>query len=277
MRTAIYWFRPALCAVAIGFLALSQPASAQPKKPADAKALDKAVYDSVGAVINHGADLFNTYGDYAGCYHSFHAGLIAVRPFLAHRPDLQKTIDEGLASAEERRRVMNRAFALRKVLGTIRKQTAPGATPAVSKTAPEKSPGTAEKKIEKRIDLAKPTEQRSSRNKVGKRTTSPPAQAMARLSGKVTYKGHPLSDGWYVTLVSASDKHTFSTYVRGGEYAFKTPLPPGNYAAAIEEGPRDKGSPSARAAIPERYQNPVTSGLMLQIQPGPNSHDVNLQ
>jgi len=277
MRTVLRTCWPPVVAVTIGLLTLSQPISAQPKKSGgDAKALDKAAYDSLGAVINHGADLFNNYGDYAGCYHAYRGGLIAVRPFLAHRPDLQKAIDDGLAGAEERRRVTARAFALRQVLGDIRKQVAPGAGPVTAKVAPEKASKekiVTELKI-KKIETTRPPEKKV----IAEKKASPPAPKMARVSGKVTYKGQPVAGGWYVTLVSATDKHTFSTYIRAdGTYTFKTPLPEGTYTIAIEEGPRDKANAPARMAVPTRYQNPVTSGLTFQVQAGTNALDLNLQ
>jgi hemoglobin len=117
---------------------LNEPFWAQDKKSGEmkmgggaAKALDKAVYKSLHDVINHGADLFNINGDYAGCYRAYEAGLIAVKPFLAHRPDVQKTIDDGLAEAARKHRVIDRAFALRKVLADVRIAVRADVTPPV--------------------------------------------------------------------------------------------------------------------------------------------------
>ena len=122
MRTLLRSCWPPLMAAGILVFALSDPFWAQDKKGTGktAQALDKAVDKALHDVINYGADLFNINGDYAGCYRAYEAGLIAVKPFLAHRPDLQKSIDAGLAEAAQRNRVVERAFALRKVLAQVR-------------------------------------------------------------------------------------------------------------------------------------------------------------
>ena len=122
MRTLLRSCWPPLVAAGILVFALNNPFWAQDKKGTGkaAQALDKAVDKALHDVINHGADLFNINGDYAGCYRAYEAGLIAVKPFLAHRPDLQKAIDDGLAEAAQKHRVVERAFALRKVLAQVR-------------------------------------------------------------------------------------------------------------------------------------------------------------
>src|SRR5690242_11137029 len=96
-------------------LVFGVPLPAQEKK-IDGKALDKTIQDALREVINHGAHLFNDRADYAGCYRAFETGLITIKPFLDHRPDLQKTIQDGLAKAAEQPRVVDRAFTLRFVL-----------------------------------------------------------------------------------------------------------------------------------------------------------------
>ena len=40
-----------------------------------------ALADSLREVINTGADLFNKYGDYAGCYRLYQGGLLSIKPF----------------------------------------------------------------------------------------------------------------------------------------------------------------------------------------------------
>src|SRR6516225_733430 len=106
MRSLLRSCWSAFAAALIMLPAASADSRAQPaKSAADSKSLDRAVAASVRDVINYGADLYNKQYDYAGCYQAYRAGLIAVRPFLAHRPELQKTIDDGLTRAEEKRRV----------------------------------------------------------------------------------------------------------------------------------------------------------------------------
>jgi len=278
MRGVLRCCGPAAVALVIVLAVSTHHVSAQ---KTDTASLDLAVGKAVRDVINHGADLFNRYDDYAGCYHAYRAGLIAVRPFLAHRPDLQQTIDDGLAGAEEKSRVAARAFVLRRVLGEVQRQVETAQADAKKRQVEPKN--TEEKKVakkEKPVAPGKVEEKKAAQaEKVEKKEAVAPVRKMARLSGKVTYKGQPVSAGWYVTVVSATDKYVFTTYVRAdGTYSFQTPLPAGTYTVAIEEGPRKEGNPPAgRSAVPQRYQNPVTSGLTVDIKSGRNLHDLNLQ
>jgi hemoglobin len=93
--------------------------------PMDRKALDAALYNNLRDVINRGAALYNS-GDQAGCYRLFEGALMAVRPLLAHHPDLQKAITDSLTSAEQDPMLNRRAFALRTVLDRVRDEIKPG-------------------------------------------------------------------------------------------------------------------------------------------------------
>lgn len=106
----------------VGFLVLALPCAAwsQEKKPLAEKHDAKALRDALKDVINQGAELFNKQGDHAGCYRMFQGALLSVKPFLA--PDMQKEIDDSLATAGALSRYEERAFALRKTLDKIREQ-----------------------------------------------------------------------------------------------------------------------------------------------------------
>src|SRR5262245_46224854 len=86
--------------------------------------LDTTIYNSLRDVINRGADVYNN-DDHAGCYRIFEGGLVAVKPLLAHRPDLQKVISNALVSAEADPVVWRRAFTLRAALDKIRAELNP--------------------------------------------------------------------------------------------------------------------------------------------------------
>ena len=58
--------------------------------------------------------------DYLGCYHLYEGALIAIRPLLADRADLQKLIDDGLDNARNTPRPEMRAFVLRDVIDQVR-------------------------------------------------------------------------------------------------------------------------------------------------------------
>jgi hemoglobin len=126
---------PPLGAACLLVLALTGTYGAQDKQPAhDANALRDGLRD----VINSGAELFNKYGDHAGCYRLYQGALLSIKPFLA--PAMQKEIDEAIAEAEDLPRYGARAFALRKTIDAIRAQA--GAAPPKEKLPPpkEKSP-----------------------------------------------------------------------------------------------------------------------------------------
>lgn len=105
-----------VCAV---FLALAGGAAAQDDAPLDRKALDQQVYTTLRGVINRGADMYNA-GDYAGCYRLFEGALLTVKPLIEHRPDVQKSIDRGMAEAARSPDMRRRAWALRGVLDGVR-------------------------------------------------------------------------------------------------------------------------------------------------------------
>lgn len=112
------------------FIPLRAQGKAAAESP-DRKVVDRQVYEMLKVVINTGADIHNGSPSKgiphnpAGCYLLYHDFLIALRPLLVHYPDLQTAIDAGLAEAERmptrtNREISERAFALRKVLDTIR-------------------------------------------------------------------------------------------------------------------------------------------------------------
>lgn len=130
----------ALAALALAaLLALSAPADAP--KPLDAKALDKLVIDSLRAVHNRGADLYNEGKDFTGAYRVYQGALLTVRPFLDHQPDAQKLIDTGLEAADKEADAARRAFILHETIEAVRKhlKTA-GAEPKKAAEPPAKAP-----------------------------------------------------------------------------------------------------------------------------------------
>src|SRR5689334_5768607 len=103
----------ALAAFAFLLMLLAGSTStADDAKLPDAKAFDKAVIDSLRAVHNKGAELYNTTRDYPAAYRLYQGALEAVRPLLAHRPATQKLIETGLAAAEKETDPTRKAFIL---------------------------------------------------------------------------------------------------------------------------------------------------------------------
>jgi len=132
-------------------LALAGSFPAQDKKPVSEKHDAKALHASLRDVINTGAELFNKQGDHGGCYRLYQGALLSVKPFLS--PDLQSTIDDGIAAAERMPRMSDRAFALRKVIDDIRAQAGPPQKkgddlPPKDKKSDDKPPPPKDKKVD---------------------------------------------------------------------------------------------------------------------------------
>ena len=120
------WLGLFLAAASFLLLGTTGTFSAQEKKPE--KHDGSLLRESLRDVINFGADLFNKYGDHAGCYRLYQGSLLSIKPFLP--PATQKEIDMALAEAEKLPRYSERAFALRKTIDNIRVM-AGGAPPEV--------------------------------------------------------------------------------------------------------------------------------------------------
>lgn len=93
-------------------------------KPGDTKSVDATLYQTLKEVINRGAELYNA-GEPGACYRLFEGSLMSVRPLLDHRPEVQKMIVRGLASAERDPLTWRRAFTLRSVLDKVRAELNP--------------------------------------------------------------------------------------------------------------------------------------------------------
>ena len=87
--------------------------------------LDARVEKAIFQTINVGVPIFNG-RDAAGCYRIYQGSLIALGPFLAHRPDLQASVQNALASVGGRWATYEqRAVALRAVLDDVRAKVMP--------------------------------------------------------------------------------------------------------------------------------------------------------
>lgn len=89
------------CLITTLLLLSSTGLSVAAEAPTPPQANDRVAIDALKEVHNLGASLYNS-GDGAGCLRTYQAGLIAVKPFLAHRPAVQKKIDAALAGVSEK-------------------------------------------------------------------------------------------------------------------------------------------------------------------------------
>jgi hypothetical protein len=236
--------------LAVGTVALA----ADP--PADAKALDKAIVASLRDVHDRGADLYNLAKDYTGAYRMYEGGLVAVKPLLAHRPDVQKGIDDGLSAASREADVARKAFLLHETIEKVRAELK--GVSAAKKTPEAKKPA----------ETAKPKDTTAP---VPKKQTTEPAAGTVSLSGHVTINGKPV-EGGTVSLTTAGAKAAEGEFAAAlihadGTYALKgSGLPPGQYAVAIT----GKG-------VPEKYGKADTSGLTVEVKPGAGTFDFDLK
>lgn len=129
--------------VVVGMVGVAATADA----PAGDKAVqDKALFDALKEMHNRAADLYNQ-GDANGSYRMFQGGLLLARPLLAHRPDVQKVVDDGMQKAERLASIPHRAVTLHKTIEKVRDRLKPPATvPTAPSTPPNQpmptSPGT---------------------------------------------------------------------------------------------------------------------------------------
>jgi outer membrane biosynthesis protein TonB len=119
------WLRRWGAALVVGVLLAGVAALgwAQDEKPDASKAENQRLVKILTDVTNEGVELYNS-GDHAGCYRTFRALLMTVKPLLEGHKDLQDSIDRGLAGAAQLPRMDARAYALRATLDEVRETLA---------------------------------------------------------------------------------------------------------------------------------------------------------
>lgn len=245
--------------IGIGFMSLVLEAPAQtPAKAPTLPDLDKLALDVLKDVHNRGANLNNT-GNADACYYMYEGGLRVVKPFLAHRPQLQKIIDTGLDEVTKTEGTKIKAFRLHEVIEQVRTELkkelkkAPASTPTES-TNPMPTP---------MIPMPNPKEP----TRVA--PTPKPAATEGDVKGSITLDGKPLG-GAFLTVVT-TDKvvpRVLSVIVSpDGKYSFDKPLAPGEYAMMVTHD---------NTPVPERYQTTLTSGLRFSVRAGANTMDLKL-
>ncbi|MFO0803931.1 MAG: hypothetical protein U0791_12525 [Gemmataceae bacterium] len=242
----------------------------------DAKTLDKTVAASLRDVHDRGADLYNQLKDYSGAYRLYEGALLAVKPLLGHRPEVQKAIDEGLAAANKEPELARKAFLLHEAIEKTRadlKVAAP--TPKVEpkpepKPVPMPMPPVKPKEPEpKPMPPAKPKEPEPKPKEPAPLPKPKEPAKDTSVSGKVTVKGQPLTAGTVTfVLQGGKDEKLATGVVKDGAFTVKG-LAPGKYSIAVI------GKPAA--SVPAKFGSEETSGLVLTVLTGANEFNIELK
>ena len=238
---------------------------------ADAKQLDKSIAASLRDVHDRGADLYNVSKDYPAAYRLYEGALLAVKPLLAHRTDVQKNIEDGLAAAVKETDPALRAFKLHE---TIEKARADLKTAPMAKVEPppikpkDPLPMPMKPKDPDPMPPVKPKEVAPPPKPKESEAKAKPKDA-ATITGKITVQGKALAEGT-VTFVSLDEKNPklATGVVKNGAFAVKD-VPPGKYAVAVI------GKPPA--SVPAKFGSEEISGLTFVAKAGANEFDIELK
>jgi len=114
----------AVCVTTLVLTRATNAGTGQPAGGSDTKELDERIYKVLRDVINTGAELYNKpNNDAKSCYRIYQGSLLTLKPLLAHRPGLQKAIEDAFANADREPSVAERAFVLRATIDRIRDET----------------------------------------------------------------------------------------------------------------------------------------------------------
>lgn len=238
--------------------------AADPPTSVDSKALDKTIIATLRDIHDRGADLYNQSKDYSATYRLYEGSLLTVKPLLGHRPDVQKTIETGLATANKDADPARKAFLLHEAIEKVRAELK--GVPAVPKTVdPAPKPIDPKPKDPVPMPMPKPVDPKP---KEAAPMPKPKAESPV-VSGKVTVQGKPLVEG-SVTLVSLDQKKpkVVTATVKDGSYTLKD-LPAGKYAVAVTS--------EKAGTVPLKFATTDTSGLTFQSQAGANQFDIDLK
>ena len=212
---------------------------------------DRQIADALRDVHDRGADIYNA-GDEAGGYRIYQGGLIVARGLLGHRPELQKAIAAGLASAERESTAGRRAFVLHELIEKVRGDL------RVQKTGESLTVPPRELKSDKKPELK-------------------PAAGVGEVKdgviGRVLWQGKPVGgvNVLFVSLGRTPPRVYETTTGAQGVYS-ASDVSTGRYVILITPGPT-----STVTRLPERYALATTSPLVIEVKAGGEKVDFVLQ
>lgn len=114
------------------------------------QSLDKMLLDTLKAIHNRGAELYNQ-GEHSAAFRLYQGGLIVAKPFLAHRVKQQSAIEEGLDQVEKSNADPRlKAFRLHEVIEQIRNDLKDDRKKQIKKANPVEAAVGGEVSIEQR-------------------------------------------------------------------------------------------------------------------------------
>ena len=197
------------------------------------KTLEKNLDVALRDVINYGATIFNTQGDYAGCYRVFEGSLRTVQPLLGKYPDLQKKIEAGLTDANQKPSMHDPARSLRKVLDEVRLALNPTLAKQIAKTTSDV-----------KTDAKKAPEIKSEML---------PDVGVCRAKGDVKVGGKKLTQG-FVTFVNATGQRFSANVQKDGTFAFSKGFPIGEYIVVLDDATSPPPAGETRLDVPGTLQ-----------------------
>ncbi|PQO33706.1 hypothetical protein C5Y97_15865 [Blastopirellula marina] len=100
------------------------------------------------------------------------------------------------------------------------------------------------------------------------------APTVAEVDGRIALDGSPVSTG-VILLQDDVNGTGGSAVVENGSFTFSTPIPPGNYAVALQSppppAPHETASQRVSVKFPRHLTEAATSGVKVEITPGKNS------
>jgi hypothetical protein len=231
-------------------LALIAVFTAQPPATIDVAAFDRLVIETLRDVHNRGAALYNDSKDYPGCYRFYEGTIRTIRPLLAHRPAIQKSIDEDMAKLDAMETSREKAFRLHEMIESIRKKLKDTAQPPPTAPSPKSVPG----------NVAPPP--------VSLMGVPAAPDSAGALSGTVSLDGVPAENVelMFVSLDRDAPLVRSVTSSPFGRYTLSPAPPAGSYIVAAT-GP----------GVPAKFGTTTESGLRIRIVGASDRIDFNLK
>lgn len=114
-------------------------------------------------------------------------------------------------------------------------------------------------------------------------TTSPEVGPAGTVTGTVTYKNEPVTEGSVQLYSTETGKSGMAELGEGGKFTLADPLPVGKYKVSVmppSEPPPTSPTPVPMKKydnIPEKYRTELTTDLSADIKEGENSLTLNME